>query len=79
MPTHMEFTDGLLWTKSDGGRWGGGGGLWEPGPPLIFQGEGHPMGVPQSDDTGLGPRVINTEACVPGFSTFSKTGFLKNS
>lgn len=49
------------------------------GPPPISQGQGHPMGPPQSKDTGLGPKVIDIEGCIPEFSTSSKMDFLKNS
>lgn len=56
MPTHAEFTDGLLWTKTTGPC----EGLWEIWTPQVFQGDGHPLGEVHSDDDGLGPRVINT-------------------
>ena len=44
MPTHAEFTDGLLWTKSDGGRWGGVGGSLGDGATSDFPGGGTPDG-----------------------------------
>lgn len=61
MPTHAEFTDGAPLDEKQRGLGRPWWSLWELGPPWIFQREGRPMPLPalRSDDTGLGPRVVN--------------------